>query len=71
LRFVKAEEEFAELAKKASTIELELTKSSELLALNTKKVEEREKTLLAAELEVSNLNKKVQALGIIRNNQFS
>ena len=71
MRFVKAEEEFAELAKKASTIELELTKSSELLALNTQKVEEREKTLLAAELEVSNLNKKVQALGIIRNNQFS
>ena len=62
LRAVKSEEEFADLAKKASSIELELTKSSEILALNTQKVEEREKTLLAAELEVSNLNRKVQAL---------
>ena len=61
-RATKAEEEFADLAKKASQIELELNRATESLALNTQKVEEREKALLAAEMEVFNLNKKVQAL---------
>ena len=50
------------MAKKASQIELELNRATESLALNTQKVEEREKALLAAEMEVFNLNKKVQAL---------
>ena len=50
------------MAKKASQIELELNRATEGLALNTQKVDGREKALLAAEMEVFNLNKKVQAL---------
>ena len=50
------------MAKKASQVELELNRATDGLALNTHKVEEKEKALLAAEMEVFNLNKKVQGL---------
>ena len=54
-RATKAEEEHGELLKKATQIEAELKKASENLISTSQKVEEKEKALLAAELEVTNL----------------
>merc|ERR1711970_64524 len=58
----KTEEEHGELLKKATQIEAELKKVSENLINTSQIVEGKEKALLAAELEVTNLNRKVQGL---------
>ena len=43
----------AELVKKAQQLEVELDKTKELLTTTTQRLEEKEKALLASELEVS------------------
>merc|ERR1711872_825151 len=55
IRAEKAEEEVAELVKKSQQLEVDLDKTTEQL-------EEKEKALLAAELEVNALNRRVQGL---------
>ena len=52
IRAVKAEEEVADLVKKAQQLEVELDKTKELLTTTTQRLEEKEKALLASELEV-------------------
>ena len=52
VRAGKAEEEVADLVKKAQQLEVELDKTKEELTMTTQKLEEKEKALLAAELEV-------------------
>ena len=52
IRAAKAEEEVADLVKKAQQLEVELDKTKEELLQTTQKLEEKEKALLAAELEV-------------------
>ena len=52
IRAAKAEEEVADLVKKAQQLEVELDKTKEELTMTTQKLEEKEKALLAAELEV-------------------
>lgn len=42
----------AELVKKAQQLEVELDKTKELLTTTTQRLEEKEKALLASELEV-------------------
>merc|ERR1711872_582553 len=57
IRASKAEEEVAELVKKSQQLEVELDKTKEELLATTQKLDEKEKALLAAELEVSSLNR--------------
>ena len=52
VRAAKAEEEVADLVKKAQQLEVELDKTKEELLTTTQKLEEKEKALLASELEV-------------------
>ena len=52
IRAAKAEEEVADLVKKAQQLEVELDKTKEELLTTTQKLEEKEKALLASELEV-------------------
>ena len=57
MRAGKAEEEVADLVKKAQQLEVEVDKTKEQLATTAQKLEEKEKALLAAELEVNTLNR--------------
>ena len=57
VRAGKAEEEVADLVKKAQQLEVEVDKTKEQLATTAQKLEEKEKALLAAELEVNTLNR--------------
>ena len=56
IRAAKAEEEVADLVKKAQQLEVELDKTKEELTMTTQKLEEKEKALLAAELEVNKIH---------------
>jgi hypothetical protein len=53
VRASKAEEEVAELLTKAQRLEVDLDKCKETLATRASQLDEKEKALLAAELEVS------------------
>merc|ERR1712187_900931 len=55
VRAAKAEEEVAELVKKSQQLEVELDTTSQ-------KLDDKEKALLAAEMEVNTLNRRVQHL---------
>ena len=57
IRTEKAEEEVAELVKKSQQLEVDLDKTTEQLLTTTQQLEEKEKALLAAELEVNALNR--------------
>merc|ERR1739844_106381 len=57
-----AEEEVADLVKKAQQLEVELDKTKEELSLTTERLKEKENNLQSAELEVNALNRRVQAL---------
>merc|ERR1712223_1610414 len=59
LRAEKAEDEVAELVAKARQLETELDLTSERLGIVTLQLEEKEKTLAAAELEMNALNRRV------------
>ena len=61
-RATKAKEEHSDLSKEASQVEMELSKASEQLVTTTQKQEEKEKALVAAELEVHTFNRRVQGL---------
>merc|ERR1712025_212197 len=61
-RAEKAEEEVLELTNKARQLETELDVTSERLSIVTMQLEEKEKSLLAAEAEVNALNRRVQGL---------
>ena len=58
-RTEKAEEEVAELVKKSQQLEVDLDKTTEQLLTTTQQLEEKEKALLGAELEVNALNRWV------------
>merc|ERR1719167_1505909 len=58
----KAEEEVLELMNKARQLETELDVTAERLSLITLQLEEKEKSLMAAEAEVNALNRRVQGL---------
>ena len=60
LRAEKAEEEVLELMNKARQLETELDVTTERLSLITLQLEEKEKSLMAAEAEVNALNRRVQ-----------
>ena len=62
IRAAKAEEEVADLVKKAQQLEVELDKTKEELLQTTQKLEEKEKALLAAELEVQYHKKYIDKL---------
>merc|ERR1711872_267098 len=62
VRAAKAEEEVAELVKKAQQLEVELDKTHEELLTTTEKLKEKENMLSSAELEVNALNRRVQSL---------
>ena len=62
VRAAKAEEEVADLVKKAQQLEVELDKTQEELLTTTEKLKEKENALSAAELEVNSLNRRVQGL---------
>ena len=57
MRSNKAEEEVAELVKKALQLEVELDKTKEQLVITTQRLDDKEKALLAAEMEVNTLNR--------------
>ena len=57
MRAAKAEEEVADLVKKAQQLEVELDKTKEDLATTSQKLDDKEKALLAAEMEVNTLNR--------------
>ena len=59
VRTSKAEEEVDDLVKKAQQLEVELDKTKETLANTSQKLEDKEKALLAAEMEVNTLNRFV------------
>merc|ERR1712088_713071 len=58
VRAEKAEEEVLELTNKARQLETELDVTSERLSIVTMQLEEKEKSLLAAEAEVNALNRR-------------
>merc|ERR1711952_262589 len=62
VRAEKAEDEVAELLNKARQLETELDITSERLSIVTMQLEEKEKSLMAAEAEVNALSRRVQAL---------
>merc|ERR1711955_7216 len=62
LRASKAEDEVAELAAKSRQLETELDLCSERLGIVTLQLEEKEKSLLAAEAEMNALNRRVSGL---------
>merc|ERR1711876_90864 len=53
VRAAKAEEEVADLVKKAQQLEVELDKTKEELSLTTEKLKDKENSLQSAELEVN------------------
>ena len=57
MRASKAEEEVEELVKKAQQLEVELDKTKEDLANTSQKLDDKEKALLGAEMEVNTLNR--------------
>ena len=62
VRAEKAEEEVLELMNKARQLETELDVTSEKFSIISMQLEEKEKSLLAAEAEVNALNRRVQGL---------
>merc|ERR1712243_226323 len=62
VRAAKAEDEVAELATKARQLETELDLTTEKLGIVSLQLEEKEKSLLAAEAEMNALNRRVQGL---------
>merc|ERR1712186_245170 len=62
LRAEKAEDEVAELVAKTRQLETELDITTERLGFVTIQLEEKEKTLAAAELEMNALNRRVSGL---------
>merc|ERR1711962_617718 len=62
IRAEKAEEEVLELMNKARQLETELDVTTEKLSLIPLQLEEKEKSLMAAEAEVNALNRRVQGL---------
>merc|ERR1712029_561928 len=62
LRAEKAEDEVAELNAKARQLETELGLTTEKLAIVTLQLEEKEKSLMAAEAEMNALNRRVSGL---------
>merc|ERR1711897_107949 len=62
IRAEKAEDEVAELQAKARQLETELDVTTERLGIVTLQLEEKEKTLAAAELEMNALNRRVSGL---------
>merc|ERR1711897_100640 len=62
LRAEKAEDEVAELVAKTRQLETELDMTTERLGIVTLQLEEKEKTLAAAELEMNALNRRVSGL---------
>merc|ERR1712154_183835 len=62
VRAAKAEDEVAELAAKSRQLETELDLTTEKLGIISLQLEEKEKSLLAAEAEMNALNRRVQNL---------
>merc|ERR1711936_1018369 len=62
LRASKAEDEVSELVAKARQLETELDLCTERLAIVTLQLEEKEKSLMAAEAEMNALNRRVSGL---------
>merc|ERR1712025_840655 len=62
VRAAKAEDEVAELAAKARQLETELDLCTEKLGIVTLQLEEKEKSLMAAEAEMNALNRRVSGL---------
>merc|ERR1712020_732885 len=62
LRAEKAEDEVAELNAKARQLETELDLTTERLGIVTLQLEEKEKSLMAAEAEMNALNRRVSGL---------
>ena len=62
LRAEKAEDEVAELNAKARQLETELDLTTERLGIVSLQLEEKEKSLMAAELEMNALNRRVSGL---------
>merc|ERR1711874_857483 len=62
LRAEKAEDEVAEFAAKSRQLETELDVTTERLGIVSLQLEEKEKSLLAAEAEMNALNRRVQNL---------
>merc|ERR1712055_534195 len=62
VRAAKAEDEVAELATKARQLETELDLTTKKLGIVSLQLEEKEKSLLAAEAEMNALNRRVQGL---------
>merc|ERR1739838_855143 len=62
IRAEKAEDEVAELVAKAGQVETELDLTSERFGIVSLQLEEKEKSLLAAEAEMNALNRRVQGL---------
>eukprot|EP00091_Calanus_sinicus_P022161 TRINITY_DN68_c0_g1_i17.p1 TRINITY_DN68_c0_g1~~TRINITY_DN68_c0_g1_i17.p1 ORF type:complete len:100 (-),score=44.96 TRINITY_DN68_c0_g1_i17:250-549(-) len=63
VRAEKGEDEVAELMTKARQIETELDVTNERFVLVSLQLEEKEKSLLAAEAEMNALNRRVQKSG--------
>merc|ERR1712029_463596 len=62
LRAEKAEDEVSELQAKARQLETELDLTTERLGIVTLQLEEKEKSLMAAEAEMNALNRRVSGL---------
>merc|ERR1711913_182451 len=62
LRAAKAEDEVAELVAKSRQLETELDLCTEKLAIVSLQLEEKEKSLMAAEAEMNALNRRVSGL---------
>merc|ERR1711933_549602 len=62
IRAEKAEDEVSELAAKARQLETELDLTTERLGIVTLQLEEKEKSLMAAEAEMNALNRRVSGL---------
>merc|ERR1711923_580635 len=62
LRASKAEDEVSELVAKARQLEIELDLCTEKLAIVTLQLEDKEKSLMAAEAEMNALNRRVSGL---------
>merc|ERR1712212_660853 len=62
VRAEKAEDEVSELAAKSRQLETELDLTTEKLGIISLQLEEKEKSLLAAEAEMNALNRRVQGL---------
>merc|ERR1712039_858173 len=62
VRAEKAEDEVSELSAKARQLETELDLCTERLGIVTLQLEEKEKSLLAAEAEMNALNRRVSGL---------